>query len=92
MKRFICICTLLICLFGLSSCGQYERTPHACVTSGGRFVITEERTTNNTVYVEMYDVNTKVMYVYIKLSYSGSLSVLYDEDGLPLLYGGKNND
>jgi hypothetical protein len=56
--------------------------------SGDRFVITSERTTGNTVYVEMYDKKTKVMYAYIKLSESGSFSVLYDEDGKPLLWDG----
>jgi hypothetical protein len=76
---------LIMCLC-LSSCRLIERTPHACVTSGGRFVITEERTSGNTVYVEMYDINTGVMYVYIKLSNSGSISVLYDQDGKPLIY------
>lgn len=86
MKKFVCVVAIVMCLLGLCSCGKIERTPHDCITSGDRFVITKERTTANTVYVEMYDVNTKVMYVYIKLSDSGSFSVLYDENGLPLLY------
>lgn len=87
MKRVICIALIIVmCLMCLCSCRKYERDPYACIMSGGRFVITEERTTANTVYVEMYDVNTKVMYVYIKLSESGSISVLYDENGLPLLW------
>ena len=65
-----------------------DSDPYACVEAGGRFVILEERTTGNTIYVEMYDANTKVMYVYVKLSESGSISVLYAADGTPLLYEG----
>ena len=90
MKKTLLIFALLLCLcLFLISCTKIERTPHDCITSSGRFVITEERTTANTVYVEMYDINTKVMYVYIKLSESGSISVLYDQYGKPLLYEGE---
>ena len=43
----------------------------------------------NTVYVEMYDKNTKVMYVYVDLGESGSLQVLLNADGSPMLYEGE---
>ena len=89
MKKIIGLFLLALLLICLCSCRGYDFSPYACITSGGRFVITEERTSENTVYVEMYDVNTKVMYVYIKLSDSGSYSVLYNADGTPMLYGGQ---
>ena len=94
MKMEIVIVLLIVILalvWIASICFIYSNTdsdPYACVEAGGRFVILEERTTRNTVYAEMYDANTKVMYVYVKLSESGSISVLYDADGTPLLYEG----
>ena len=86
MKKFILILVLVfsICCSLLGGC--IETKPNDCIESGNRFVITYERTTENTVYVEMYDKTTKVMYVYIKLAKSGSLTMLYDATGMPLLY------
>ena len=82
-KLIVLILIILCCLFT----GCYDSKPYDAIMSGDRFVITSERTTGNTVYVEMYDKNTKVMYVYIKLSQSGSFCPLIDENGKPLLYG-----
>lgn len=94
MKKIILILILILmcvcCLLFSSACScVIETTPNACIESGDRFVITYERTTENTVYVEMYDKTTKVMYVYIKLAKSGSISVLYDNNGKPLLWQGE---
>lgn len=90
MKKIICLFSCILIMLCCTSCG-YETTPHATIQSGDRFVITSERTTDNTVYVEMYDKNTKVMYVFIKLGYGGGISVLYDENGKPLLFEERNN-
>ena len=84
MKKIIISLLCLISLLFLCSC--IESKPNDCITSGDRFVITKERTTANTIYVEMYDKTTKVIYVYIKLASSGSLTMLYDASGKPLLY------
>ena len=85
MKKIICLLICIVIMFSCTSCG-YETRPNATIQSGDRFVITSEKTTANTVYVEMYDKNTKVMYVFMKLGYGGGISVLYDENGKPLLY------
>lgn len=89
MKKIVLILMCVCCLLFSSACRPIESTPNTCVESGDRFVITKERTTANTIYVEMYDKTTKVMYVYIKLSESGSLTVLYDNNGMPLLWQGE---
>lgn len=93
MKKFlkIILSTIVSAMFLLSfaGCEGYEDDPYATIMAGGRFAIIEERTTSNTVYVEFYDVNTKVIYVYIKLSESGSFSPLYDSNGDLLTYKGK---
>jgi hypothetical protein len=89
MKKIVLILMCVCCLLFSSACLPFEITPNACVESGDRFVITKERATGNTIYIEMHDKTTKVMYVYIKLSNSGSLSVLYDNNGMPLLWQGE---
>lgn len=81
-KLIVLILLILCCLFT----GCYDRGPYNTVMSGDRFIIINERTTANTVYVEMYDKNTKVMYCFIKLGYGGSFCPLVDENGKPLLY------
>lgn len=86
MKKIILILLVLCCILFCGCNCSIESTPNDCIESGNRFVITYERTTGNTVYVEMYDKTTKVMYVYIKLAKSGSLTMLYDATGMPLLY------
>lgn len=89
MKRILVALLSVLCLTSFCGC-NIQDNPHATITYGDRFVITKEWTTGNTVYVEMYDKNTKVMYVYIKLSKSGGLQVLVDENGKPLLWGEEN--
>lgn len=90
MKKIIkvVLVSIVMSLIMIFSVGCIENSPDNTITAGDRFVILKERTTANTVYVEMYDKNTKVMYVYIKLAYSGSLTMLVDSDGSPLLYQG----
>ena len=88
MKKFLVALLSALCLTLFCGC-NIQNNPHATITYGDRFVITKEWTTSNTVYVEMYDKTTKVMYVYIKLSESGSLQVLVDENGKPLLWEGE---
>lgn len=88
-KKIFCLLLLLI-MPVMMLCGcSFETKPNRTIESGNRFVITRELTTDNTVYVEMYDKTTKVMYVYIKLSDSGSLQVLYNADGTPMLWEGE---
>lgn len=84
MKKIIISLLCAVSLLFLCSC--YDTKPYDCMMSGDRFVIIKERTISNAAYVEMYDKNTKVMYVYVKLSYSGSLTMLCDATGKPLLY------
>lgn len=91
MKKIVMLLFILIMpvvIFGGCSC-SYETNPYKTIQSGDRFVITKELTTQNTVYVEMYDKNTKVMYCYIKLSNSGSFEVLLNADGTPMLWEGE---
>lgn len=91
MKKItINLLSLILCaIISLCMAGCGERNPYRTIMSGNRFVIVSELTTDNTVYVEMYDINTKVMYCYIKLSESGSFCPLVDQDGKPLLWQGE---
>ena len=75
-------------VFILCGC-TFETSSRPAIESGNRFVITKERTTGNTVYVEMYDKNTKVMYVFIKLDDSGNFTMLVNADGTPMLWEGE---
>ena len=90
MKKKILFILLLLIMPVMLLCGcSYETSPRPALESGNRFVITKERTTGNTVYVEMYDKSTKVMYIYVKLSESGSLTMLVNSDGTPMLWEGE---
>ena len=88
MKKIIIIALIIaiLAILVVGACGCYETTPHNTIQFSDRFIILKERTTGNTVYVAMYDKHTKVMYVYIKLSNSGNLTVLVNSDGTPMLY------
>jgi hypothetical protein len=89
-KLTILLLVLVIPILILTGCNcSIETSPIRTLESGDRFVVTREFTTGNTVYVEMYDKTTKVMYVYVKLSSGGSLTMLVDNDGSPLLYEGE---
>lgn len=77
----------MLVLYGCSC--SIETTPYNTIEKCGRFVIIKEYTSMSTVYVEMYDKNTKVMYVYVDLGESGSLQVLLNADGSPMLYEGE---
>lgn len=68
MRKIIKVILVLIVMLSIIvfSVGcSIETSPGGTITAGDRFVILKERTTGNTVYAEMYDKNTKVMYVYI---------------------------
>lgn len=87
-KKIISLLLLLVIPTALlCGCKTIETYPYKTIQSGDRFVIIKELTTHaNTVYVEMYDKTTKVMYVYVKLGESGSLTVMLNADGTPLLW------
>ena len=92
MKKKLISLLLVLVMPMLVLCGcscSIETTPYKTIQHCGRFVIINELTTGNTVYVEMYDKNTKVMYVYVDLGESGGLQVLLNADGSPMLYEGE---
>lgn len=88
MKKAIVIILILsilvISVVGFIGC--YDTSPHNTIEFSDRFIVLKERTVENAIYVEMYDKNTKVMYVFIKLGRAGSLTVLLNADGTPMLY------
>lgn len=87
MKKLICaLIFIAIAACSVAFTGRSEFTPYGVIGYSDRFVVLKERTTGNTIYIEMYDKYTKVMYVYIKLASSGNLVPLLDTDGTPLLY------
>lgn len=92
MKKKLISLLLVLVMPMLVLCGcscSMETNPYNTIEKCGRFVIIKEYTSMNTVYVEMYDKNTKVMYVYVDLGESGSLQVLLNADGSPMLYEGE---
>lgn len=73
-------------------CGCMDMTSHNTIDFSDRFIVLKEKTTFSAIYVEMYDKNTKVMYVFIKLGNAGNLTVLVNADGTPILYSEEMKD
>ena len=90
MKKIITILTILMVVMFVMAVvmlyGCRDMTPHNTIDFSDRFIVLKERTVDNAIYVEMYDKNTKVMYVFMKLGSAGSLTVLVNTDGTPMLY------
>lgn len=89
MKKKIILTILMVVIFVMLVvvlCGCIDTSPRNTIDFSDRFIILKERTVHNAIYVEMYDKNTKVMYVFIKLGSAGSLTVLVNADGTPILY------
>ena len=77
---------VLVVMLSVVFCGCIDMSPFNTIDFSDRFIVLKERTGDNVIYVEMYDKNTKVMYVFIKLGSAGSLTVLVNADGTPILY------
>lgn len=77
---------VLVVMLVVGICGCMDMSPRNTIDFSDRFIILKERTVDNAIYVEMYDKNTKVMYVFMKLGSAGSLIVLVNADGTPMLY------
>lgn len=93
MKKKIILTILMVVIFVMLVvvlCGCMDMTSHNTIDFSDRFIVLKERTVNNAIYIEMYDKNTKVMYVFIKLGNAGSLTVLVNADGAPILYSEEN--
>lgn len=89
MKKEIILIILMVVILVMLVVMLYgcmDTTPHNTIDFSDRFIILKERTVSNAIYVEMYDKNTKVMYVFIKLGNAGNLTVLVNADGTPMLY------
>lgn len=89
MKKKIMLTILVVVIFVMlvvMLCGCMDMTPHNTIDFSDRFIILKERTVSNAIYIEMYDKNTKVMYVFIKLGNAGNLTVLVNADGTPMLH------
>lgn len=89
MKKKVMLTILMVVIFVMLVvvlCGCMDITPHNTIDFSDRFIVLKERTVDNAIYIEMYDKDTKVMYVFIKLGSAGSLTVLVNADGTPILY------
>lgn len=89
MKKKVMLTILMVVIFVMLVvvlCGCMDITPHNTIDFSDRFIVLKEKTVSNAIYIEMYDKNTKVMYVFMKLGSAGSLTVLVNADGTPMLY------
>lgn len=78
------VAILAISVVGFTGCSNDEQQNFP-----NRFVIIERQKTGSYDYIEMYDKNTKVMYVFYSNYYGGSLIMLVNADGTPMLYEGE---
>ena len=83
MKKIIISLVLALMLVGLTGCtdsmSETER----------RFKQAYKEHNANYSWEVIYDTETKVMYLHDDMYKCGGLTVLVDQDGTPLLYGGE---
>lgn len=94
MKKAIMIILIMVVLtisvVGFIGCSTDEQqNANSEFEFSDRFVVIYNQTKGFYTYIEMYDKNTKVMYGYMKLNSGGSLTVLVNADGTPMLYEGE---
>lgn len=94
-KKLILVVILVVILaVVLCSCDadnlNIDRTPIEGIEYSGNFKIISKRTTCNCVTIEFYDVGTKVMYLFVKMSQGAGLTMLVNADGTPKLYEEEN--
>ena len=89
-KKLILVVILVVILaVVLCSCG-FDHSPREGIEYSGNFKIISERTSSNCVTIEFYDVDTKVMYLFIKMTSGAGLTMLVNADGTPKLYEEEN--
>lgn len=90
-KKLILVVILVVILtVALCSCNYFDRSPKEGIEYSGNFKIISERTTGNCVTIEFYDVDTKVMYLFVKMAQGAGLTMLVNADGTPKLYEEEN--
>lgn len=85
-KKVILVVILVVILTVVLCSCDYDTSPREGIEYAGDFVIISERTSHNCVTIEFYDVDTKVMYLFVKMSNGAGLTMLINADGTPKLY------
>ena len=92
MKKIIIIALIIailaILVVGACGCGipVTSEAQEDDFEFSDRFIIIGKCQTEGIIYFELYDKNTKVMYVYMYYGSSGSLTLLVNANGTPMLY------
>ena len=95
MKKAIIIilivAILAISVIGFIGCVTYsEEIDNDEFKFSDRFIVIDKQVKGHFTYIEMYDKYTKVIYAFVASNATGgSLTVLVNADGTPMLYEGE---